>query len=180
MSFSVKKRFYGKYRGFVVDNIDPEQLGRISATVLDILGDIPTTWALPCVPVAGMIGLASGIYVVPPIGANVWIEFEHGDINYPIWSGCYWGDVAQVPLAVDASDPAMPPIVLQTVGQNLINIGGDPITGIVISCGPPELPTSPKITLTPQGITLSAGLCNIAITVASVSINNGALEVSLV
>ena len=162
-----------------MDNIDPEQLGRISATVLDILGNVPTTWALPCVPVAGMIGLQSGIYVVPPIGANVWIEFEHGDINYPIWSGCYWGDTSQIPLPALGGDPATPPIVLQTVGQNAVTIGGDPITGITISCGPPELPSSPQITLTPMGITLRAGPCSISVTVASVSINNGALEVSL-
>ena len=179
MSPFIKRRFYGKYRGLVVDNVDVEQLGRISATVLDVLGDVPTTWALPCLPVTGMIGLQSGMYVVPPIGANVWIEFEHGDVNKPIWSGCYWGDAAQVPLAAVEENPATPPILMQSVGQNSIMIGGDPLTGITISCGPAELPTSPQITLEPTGITLSVGLCNIKISVESVSINNGALEISL-
>jgi hypothetical protein len=119
------------------------------------------------------------MYAVPPIGANVWIEFEHGDVNKPIWSGCYWGDTGQIPIAALDEDPATPPIVMQSVGQNSIMIGGDPLTGITLSCGPAELPTSPQITLTPEGITLSVGLCNIKITVASVSINNGALEISL-
>jgi hypothetical protein len=180
MSSFIKRRFYGKYRGLVVDNVDVEQLGRISATVLDVLGDTPTTWALPCLPVTGMIGLQSGMYAVPAIGANVWIEFEHGDVNKPIWSGCYWGDTGQVPLAALEEDPATPPILIQSVGQNSIMIGGDTLTGITISCGPAELPTSPQITLTPQGITLSAGLCKIKISVESVSINDGALEISLV
>lgn len=180
MSSFIKRRFYGKYRGLVVDNVDVEQLGRISATVLDVLGDTPTTWALPCLPVTGMIGLQSGMYAVPAIGANVWIEFEHGDVNKPIWSGCYWGDTGQVPLAALEEDPATPPILIQSVGQNSIMIGGDTLTGITISCGPAELPTSPQITLTPEGITLSAGLCKIKISVESVSINDGALEISLV
>ena len=180
MSSFIKRRFYGKYRGLVVENIDPEQQGRISATVLDVLGDEPTTWAMPCLPVTGMIGVQSGMYAVPAIGANVWIEFEHGDVNKPIWSGCYWGDSQQIPLAALSGDPATPPILLQSIGQNSIMIGGDPVTGITISCGPPNLPASPKITLSATGITMSVGTCKIEITVASVSINNGALAITAV
>jgi Type VI secretion system/phage-baseplate injector OB domain len=177
---SFKRRYYGKYRGVVADNVDLDQQGRITATVLDVLGDVPTTWALPCLPVTGMIGLQSGMYVVPPIKANVWIEFEHGDVNKPIWSGCYWGDKSQIPTAALNEDPATPPILMQSVGQNSVMIGGDPLTGITISCGPAELTTSPQITLDPTGITLSVGACSIKISVSSVSINDGALNISLV
>jgi hypothetical protein len=179
MSSFIKRRYYGKYRGLVADNVDLDQQGRITATVLDVLKDVPTTWALPCLPVAGMMGLQSGMYVVPPIGANVWIEFEHGDVNKPIWSGCYWGDKGQIPMAALEEDPTTPPILIQSVGQNSIMIGGDPLTGITISCGPAELPTSPQITLDPTGITLKVGLSNIKISVDSVSINDDALKISL-
>ena len=48
---------------------------------------MPTTWALPCVPIAGK---QDGVYMVPQIGAGVWIEFEQGDPDYPIWVGGFW------------------------------------------------------------------------------------------
>ena len=71
-----KPRFYGKYRGIVFDNSDPMQVGRILAQVPDVLGETPSSWALPCVPAAGV---QAGCFIVPPIGSQVWIEFEQGD-----------------------------------------------------------------------------------------------------
>ena len=47
------QRLFGKYRGTVLNNLDPLQLGRIQATVPDVSGLAPTSWAMPCVPVAG-------------------------------------------------------------------------------------------------------------------------------
>jgi hypothetical protein len=81
-------RFFGKYRGKVLDNVDPLFLGRILADVPAIPGSL-LNWALPCTPYAG---LEVGFYAIPPIGANVWIEFEGGDPNYPIWAGCFWAE----------------------------------------------------------------------------------------
>lgn len=81
-------RFYGKYRGLVVDNEDPENLGRIRARVPEVLQEVETGWALPCAPYAGD---GSGQYTVPSPGAGVWIEFEAGDVARPIWVGCWWG-----------------------------------------------------------------------------------------
>ena len=81
-------RVYGKYQGTVMDNNDPQRLGRLQAFVPAILGQIPTGWAKPCVPYGGP---TSGFFSVPPIGAGVWIEFEAGDVSQPIWTGCYWG-----------------------------------------------------------------------------------------
>jgi uncharacterized protein involved in type VI secretion and phage assembly len=86
-------RFYGKYRGVVANNIDPQQMGRLKARVPEVLGELESGWALPCVPYAGV---GSGQYTVPEPGTNVWIEFEAGDPSYPIWSGCWWGE-AQLP-----------------------------------------------------------------------------------
>lgn len=123
------KRFYGKYRGLVIENIDPEQIGRVLLQVPDVLGEIPSSWAMPCVPVAG---IQSGIFAVPPIGSQVWVEFEQGDPDYPIWTGGFWGLVAEVPIFAIAP-PAIPPgqnIVMQTTGQNMIMVSDAPPTPI--------------------------------------------------
>jgi len=69
-------RFYGKYRGLVTDNQDPMQIGRIQASVPEVLGDVRTGWAVPCAPYAGT---NAGLYAIPAVGAGVWIEFEAGN-----------------------------------------------------------------------------------------------------
>ena len=87
------RRFYGKYRGKVADNIDPLFLGRI-LPIVPAVSELPLTWATPCVPYAGP---EVGFCAIPPIDANVWIEFEGGDPDYPIWTGCFWEE-GQTPL----------------------------------------------------------------------------------
>src|SRR5690242_16334218 len=81
--------FYGKYRGVVTDNADPLMLGRVRAKVQDVLGDNESGWALPSSPYAGD---GVGLFLIPPKDALVWVEFEHGDPDYPIWSGCFWSE----------------------------------------------------------------------------------------
>ena len=172
----VRRKYYGKYRGTVFNNIDPEKKGRIQAIVPDVLKQIPTTWATPCLPVTGIPGVQSGVYLLPPKLANVWMEFEHGDVNYPIWSGCFWGSVSEVPLVAQAATPATPAIVMQTVGQNTLWIGGDAATGITVSCGPAVTPTSPQIKISQAGILISDGKNGtILIAAGTVTINSGAL-----
>jgi uncharacterized protein involved in type VI secretion and phage assembly len=85
---TIAGRHYGKYRGLVTDNQDPNNLGRIKARVPEVLGRVESGWALPCAPYSGN---GSGAYAVPSSGAGVWIEFEAGDVSRPIWSGCWWG-----------------------------------------------------------------------------------------
>ena len=80
-------RFFGKYRGQVTDNQDPENLGRIKAKVPEVLLDVVTGWALPALPYSGD---GVGVYTIPAPNAAVWIEFESGDLSLPIWSGCWW------------------------------------------------------------------------------------------
>ena len=87
-------KFFGKYRGTVINNIDPEQRGRIQVMVPDVTGFLPSTWAMPALPIGG---LPMGMFSVPVIGSGVWVEFEQGDIDYPIWVGVYWGSAAEVP-----------------------------------------------------------------------------------
>jgi hypothetical protein len=83
----VRRRFFGKYRGSVTENVDPLGLGRLIVLVPDVFGELPSTWALPCVPMAGP---GMGTVFVPPVGASVWVEFEQGDPQQPIWVGCFW------------------------------------------------------------------------------------------
>jgi len=98
-------RYYGKYRGLVSDNQDPNNLGRVKARVSEVLGEVETGWALPCAPYAGN---GEGFFSIPPLGAGVWIEFEAGDVSRPIWTGCWWG-ANQVP-ANEQGAPATPPL----------------------------------------------------------------------
>jgi len=175
MRARTKKRFFGKYRGIVETNTDPEFKGRIQAMVPDVLGLVPTTWALPCLANAGV---KSGVHVIPAIGTNVWIEFEHGDPNKPIWTGCFWGSTTEAPIAPPPqTNPLLPPdVVVQTVAQNTIVVSGS-LAGISITCGPP-LPTSPGIMITQAGITISDGKGGmIAIAEGVVTINLGALVI---
>lgn len=98
-------KFYGKYRGMVTNNEDPKNLGRIKAKVPEVLGDVESGLALPCVPYAGK---GVGFFALPPVGAGVWIEFEAGDVSRPIWSGCWWGDEHRP--KSESGSPATPPL----------------------------------------------------------------------
>ncbi|RZA31205.1 MAG: baseplate assembly protein [Lysobacteraceae bacterium] len=89
---------YGKYRGTVIDNLDPQQLGRVQIQVPDAGGMDDPAWALPCLP-------PGGLPTVPEIGDGVWVEFERGDPGYPIWCGVFWTDPSRVPDALRGADP---------------------------------------------------------------------------
>jgi uncharacterized protein involved in type VI secretion and phage assembly len=122
---SPEGRFYGKYRGTVANNLDPELRGRIMAIVPDVLGPAPSSWCEVSAPLAGPTGLPMGAYMVPPIGAGVWVEFEQGDPGKPIWTGCRFATGDVPPLAF-AGVPANPNIVLQTALQNTIVVSDLP------------------------------------------------------
>ena len=171
-----KKRYYGKYRGLVIDNLDPLQTGRIMAQVPAMAGEIPSTWALPCVPAAG---IQAGIFIVPPIGAQVWVEFEQGDPDYPVWTGGFWGTAAEVPVFATAP-PAIPPgqnIVLQTTGQNMILISDaapTPVTGGIIL----KSTTGAMLVVNDTGIYISTGQgAMITLIGPTTDVNIGALTV---
>jgi uncharacterized protein involved in type VI secretion and phage assembly len=111
-----ERRFYGKYRGTVIDNDDPSRLGRLKVSVPSVLGqDVVTGWATPCVPYGGAPG--QGFLFVPERGAGVWVEFEEGDLEFPIWVGTYWckpGGDSQAPKpnaddGTETSDVQKPP-----------------------------------------------------------------------
>lgn len=168
-------QFFGKYRGTVINNIDPELRGRLLLMVPDVLNLIPSSWAEPCVPLAGPTGPPMGVYLVPPIGAGVWVEFEHGDPDYPIWVGCRWGASSDVPTLAHAGLPVSPNIVMQTVGQNTLVISDlpGPTGGIML-----KSMTGASIIVNDTGIYIQNGKgASITLVGPAVTINNGALAV---
>jgi len=169
-------RFLGKFRGMVLNNIDPMLLGRLMVEVPDVLGLVPSTWAEPCVPLAGPTGPPMGVYLVPPIGAAVWVEFEQGDPNYPIWAGCRWGSAADIPTLARAGLPVSPSIVLQTAMQNTIAISDlpGPTGGIML-----KSTTGALILVNDVGITISNGKgATILMTGPTITINQGAMVIT--
>jgi uncharacterized protein involved in type VI secretion and phage assembly len=156
----VRYRFYGKYRGTVTD-IDASTL-RIKAAVPAVLGPQATGWCMPCVPYAGPnVGMA----FLPEVGSGVWIEFEGGDVSYPIWTGCYWHSGEQ------PSDAAPKVKAIVTVSPHKILLDDD-AQSITISDS-----NQNTIKLDSSGITVTHGSNSIAISDSEVNVNNGALEV---
>lgn len=168
-------RFFGKYAGTVVNNIDPERRGRLLLQVPDVLSFVPSTWAEACVPLAGPTGPPMGAYLVPPIGAGVWVEFERGDPGRPIWTGCRWGLASDVPPLAFAGLPISPNIVFQTAGQNSLIISDlpGPTGGIMLKSA-----TGATIIVNDTGIYIQNGKgASLIMTGPTVTINNGALTV---
>lgn len=165
-------KFYGKYRGTVLNNVDPMQIGRLQVQVPDVTGLAPASWAMPCVPFTGK---QMGTYCLPQIGAGVWVEFEQGNIDYPIWVGGFWGSVAEVPALALAGNPASPSVVLQTALQNAVVISDlpGPTGGIMIRSA-----TGATLIVNDTGIYIQNGKgASIVMTGPTVNVNAGALTV---
>jgi hypothetical protein len=153
---AVRNRFFGKYQGTVVNNIDPYQQGRLILNVPDVHGFLPSNWALPCVP---LTDIAMGTFNRPRIGANVWVEFEQGDPQKPIWVGCFWGKGETPPMAKAAN--AVPPTNAVMTMETLLS--GISVCDIPIAAGP--LPgtvllraggVTATISMTPASVTTTA------------------------
>ena len=158
-------QFFGKYRGKVENNVDPMQVGRIQVSVPAVLGEGTLSWAMPCVPYAGS---GVGFFAVPPTGANVWVEFEGGDPDYPIWSGCFWG-IGEVPAMPAVAE--MKVLKTDTATITLNDLPG--VGGITI-----ETSTGMKIAFSVTGVEITnAQGGSIKMTGPQVSVNEGALEV---
>lgn len=164
--------YYGKYRATVVNNVDPLLTGRIQVMVPDVSGPALSSWAMPCFPVAGA---QTGALAVPPIGAGVWVEFERGDPDYPIWTGCYYGSAAEVPALHQLSPPGVSAMTMQTVLQNGLTVTDlpGPTGGIVLKSA-----TGASIIVNDTGVYIQNGR-GAAITLIgpTVTVNNGALTV---
>lgn len=162
-------KFFGKYRGIVSDIQDPLMTGRVKAKVKDVLGDDESGWAMPCAPFGGS---GVGFFALPTVGAGVWIEFEHGDPDYPIWTGCWFGAASDMPTALLA--PPYKKVMIVTDGGNKITLDDTPgIGGITL-----ETSAGQKLVLSSIGVTLDNGMGGkIEMTGPKVSVNSGALDV---
>jgi uncharacterized protein involved in type VI secretion and phage assembly len=166
-------KYFGKYRGTVINNIDPMQMGRLTVQVPDVKGLIPSTWAMPCFPSTGK---QMGAYMIPQIGAGVWVEFEQGDPDYPIWSGCWYGSVAEVPVLALAGVPISPNMVFQTAAQNSLVISDvpGPTGGIML-----KSPTGATLIVNDTGIYIQNGKgASITLVGPTVAINISALTIT--
>ena len=177
------KKFYGKYRGTVINNVDPLKMGRIQAIVPDVSNLIPTSFATPCVPI---LGIQMGIFTVPQIGSGVWIEFENGDPDKPIWSGCFPGSALDLPMSAQAIVPPIGGITLQTTLQNALVVSdmppapAPPVMPPVVPVGGVTLKsaTGASIVVNDAGIFISNGKgATIMMVGPTITINNGALVI---
>jgi len=155
----VRSRFYGKYRGVVTDT-DAATM-RVKASVPAVLGGISSGWAAPCVPYAGP---QVGFFMLPDLGSGVWIEFEGGDVSFPIWTGCYWnsGDI-----------PSAAATTLKTIITTAGSLSFDNNAASVTL----QDSAQHTVVLDSSGITATAGSSTIAAGASGVSVNNGALQV---
>jgi hypothetical protein len=164
-------RVYGKHRGKVRNIEDPEKRGRITAEVPSLFGGRETGWAEPSAPYGGK---GVGIFFVPPVNANVWIEFEQGNPKLPIWSGCFWtrDEAPEIP-DVPAGVQEYPYKVIKT------EIATITITDLIKNAGITiETKSGLRISLDNTGIELLNEKAKIKMTNDTVSVNDGALDVT--
>jgi uncharacterized protein involved in type VI secretion and phage assembly len=155
----LRSHHFGKYRGTVIDT-DPATM-RVKASVPSVLGDTGSSWATACVPYAGP---QVGFFMLPEIGSGVWIEFEAGDVSFPVWTGCYWNG-GEIP----SSAAATLKTIITTAGTLSFDNSAASVT----------LQDSAQhtVVINSSGITATGGSGVIAAGASGVSINNGALEV---
>lgn len=173
------KKFFGKYRGVVINNIDPEKRGRVQVRIVDTVGLGVTGWAEICTPFGGP---KSGMYLIPAIGACVWVEFEHGDPDYPICVGFRWSNTAAVPQSALTTTPGASTVVTETPMQNTVLISDGPaMVGIVPIPGGVALRSGATVlTVTPEGVSIEAPTVTInkLSSPGPVNINKGALVIT--
>jgi uncharacterized protein involved in type VI secretion and phage assembly len=166
-------RYYGKYRATVLNNLDPQMQGRIQVQLGDRYGLFPSTWAMPAFAFAGKG--SAGMVALPQIASSVWVEFEAGDPDFPLWSGAFFPDANGFPAqALVGATPATPNIHMQTVTGTSVTLSDNPAQQVMV-----KTTTGAMITIGAAGITLTNGQgATIAMVGPSVIINNGALTVT--
>lgn len=168
-------RYYGKYRGRVENNLDPEGRARLQVSVPSVFGEVNMLWAMPCAVVASPM---AGVYMVPPKDALVWIDFEEGDPERPIWSGCFWNQ-KQIP-----AQTAQQAVI--KLGATTLNImAGDGPGGLTITVGEGE--NAPTLSVSEEGVAMRVGQgkidlkadeLSLAVGEDALTIRSGAIEIS--
>jgi uncharacterized protein involved in type VI secretion and phage assembly len=164
-------RYYGKYRATVLNNLDPQLQGRIQVQLGDRYGLFPSTWALPALAFAG---IGAAVVALPPIASSVWVEFEAGDPDYPIWSGAFWPDPGGFPPLAMGLTPLTPNIHLQTTTGTSVTLSDNPVQQVFV-----KTTSGASILVGTAGITIMNGQgASIVMAGPSVIINNGALTIT--
>jgi hypothetical protein len=166
-------QYLGKYRGVVLQNVDPQGIGRVQVRVPGVFA-VASSWAMPNFPVAGF---QTGAVAVPPVGAGVWVEFEQGDPDYPIWTGCYYSTRAEVPSLASQVPPPVPAMSMQTPLGNGIQVSDAPLTplggGVLL-----RSPTGASIVVNDTGVYITDGKgAEIKLVAGAVTVNSGALVI---
>jgi hypothetical protein len=165
------RNYHGKFRGTVTASTDPYSRGRVRAQIT-LGGDPVEVWAEACLPYAGD---KNGMYAIPPVGAGVWVEFEQGDLDKPIWSGCWWKD-GELQDAIGGVSLTLLPVVIQSTGMHRLILSGGNGDAVVIETVRGE--QGPRIVLTDSSVRISCGsIMSIEITEAEVKINDDALVI---
>lgn len=155
------QKFFGKYRGKVENNVDPNQLGRLQVSCPSVLGDGKLSWAMPSTPFAGS---GVGLFLLPPKSANVWVEFEGGDPDYPIWSGCFWG-IGEMP-----ASPAMEHIkLLKTDGVSIEINDMRSAGGLTIDVESPSVTNAIQIKCDTDGVEITIDQSKIKMTIEDIN-----------
>lgn len=172
----VRSRRFGKYRGTVMDNQDPKQKGRVKVSVPSILPPGLAVWAMPCVPYAGK---NVGFSAIPAVGAGVWVEFEGGDISFPIWVGCFWADGE----APESGNPDVKLLKTEKLGLRLddaaqqASLSVDSGASVTLTTAAVTQASQSKHTVSPTGVSSEISPNKTELTSASFSVNSGALEI---
>lgn len=163
-----QSRFYGKYRGEVTGNSDPEGRARLQVKVPEVRGDSVTDWALPAMPYAGD---RVGFFALPPVGASIWVEYEGGNLQFPIWSGCFW-ERGQI----DAAD-AVPEVLFLKTAQASLRIDNSAGEVVVEIGGAKITLTSSEIRIEAPQIKNTAGGASTGLSAGGFDVLQGALKV---
>ncbi len=161
---TMRSRFYGKYRGIVVDVDDPDKLGRITAQVPEVLYEETSPWALPAAPFAGQ---SHGLVLIPEKGDGVWIEFEAGDPSRPIWTGGWWAK-DELPAPADTQVRAL----VTTAGHQIVLDDDNKEIHLVHSGGA-------ELAMTDNDVTLTIGNAELKMTDSDISLKIGSTEITL-
>ena len=157
----------GLFRGEVVNNVDTQRMGRVQIKVPSVFGENPLTWAMPCAPYAGP---GVGFFLIPPVGAKLWIMFERGDPEYPVWMGAFWESADDVP-----ASPQIPDMKVLKTDTATVTIVDGPGPAMLTIEGQGGL----KIEMGPSGLEITNGQgATVALQGPKTSINGSALEVT--
>jgi hypothetical protein len=167
MADFMNTRFFGKYRGKVTNVSDPENIGRIQASVPAVFGELDCPWAVPASPFAGP---KHGLFLLPEVDDGVWIEFEGGNPSHPIWSGFWWGKDDEVPSPHTAKAR-----VLTTSGGHQLVLDDDGGKVQLLYAGGAD---KGEITMSSSDITIKFGQCEIKIGQSEINVNSGMLKIT--